>query len=441
MERPSADDGPDELAALRQELDSVAAALRRLTPDQREAIELRFFAGLSAKEAAVAMDRQEGTVRGLQFRAIAALRRDLGIEPARTSAGPGLGDGPGERGRDAGTGTARGRRARADDRALHDASGWIPARRQARRARAAVMEEAWRRRLAGSARRGRGADADAPRPRAGPFAAWGGRRVGVLAAAALIAGLMVGSSAFAASRAGGPLYDTRLSLEALTLPSDPSARLEAELALAQTRIAEIAEAASRGDDGAVDAAVRAYASTLADLDAETGTSAGRARDAVLLHQAVLRDLLLRVPTQAQAGIERAISNSTVAIDHLDQASHPPGTPAGAGGGKPRNRRRRQPQRGRRQPQRGGGNGNAGGGGGTSNGGGQPERGRRERRWRQRWWRQRWWRQPEPVAGTATVAATRTPVAGVDGGGNGGKPDRTPKPEPQKAPKHEPAPSD
>ena len=81
-ERPSGDDGPDELAALRQELDSVAAAMRRLTPDQREAIELRFFAGLSAREAAVAMDRQEGTVRGLQFRAIAALRRDLGIEPA-----------------------------------------------------------------------------------------------------------------------------------------------------------------------------------------------------------------------------------------------------------------------------------------------------------------------------------------------------------------------
>jgi RNA polymerase sigma-70 factor, ECF subfamily len=79
-ERASPDGGPDQLAALRQELDGVAAALRRLTPDQREAIELRFFAGLSAKEAAVAMDRQEGTVRGLQFRAIAALRRDLGVE-------------------------------------------------------------------------------------------------------------------------------------------------------------------------------------------------------------------------------------------------------------------------------------------------------------------------------------------------------------------------
>ncbi len=80
MERTADEAGPDDLAVLRQEMDGVASAMRRLTPEQREAIELRFFAGLSAKEAAVAMGRQEGTVRGLQFRAIAALRRELGIE-------------------------------------------------------------------------------------------------------------------------------------------------------------------------------------------------------------------------------------------------------------------------------------------------------------------------------------------------------------------------
>jgi RNA polymerase sigma-70 factor (ECF subfamily) len=81
VEKSADDHGPDELAVLRQEMDSIAHALRRLTPDQREAVELRFFAGLSAKEAAEAMGRQEGTVRGLQFRAIAALRRELGIAP------------------------------------------------------------------------------------------------------------------------------------------------------------------------------------------------------------------------------------------------------------------------------------------------------------------------------------------------------------------------
>ena len=75
------DAGPDEIAVVRQELDAVGAALASLTDDQREAISLRFFAGLSAREAAEAMGKQEGTVRGLQFRAIAALRRQLGIEP------------------------------------------------------------------------------------------------------------------------------------------------------------------------------------------------------------------------------------------------------------------------------------------------------------------------------------------------------------------------
>ena len=58
----------------------MAVALAALTDEQRDAIALRFFAGLSAREAAVVMGKQEGTVRGLQFRAIAALRRQLGID-------------------------------------------------------------------------------------------------------------------------------------------------------------------------------------------------------------------------------------------------------------------------------------------------------------------------------------------------------------------------
>jgi RNA polymerase sigma-70 factor (ECF subfamily) len=73
------DAGPDEIAATRQDIDAVAGALERLTAEQRDVIELRFFAGLSAREAAVAMGKQEGTIRGLQFRAIAALRRQLGL--------------------------------------------------------------------------------------------------------------------------------------------------------------------------------------------------------------------------------------------------------------------------------------------------------------------------------------------------------------------------
>jgi RNA polymerase sigma-70 factor (ECF subfamily) len=87
--------GPEQRAALSEDLDRVAEALKELTDDQREVIELRFFAGLSVLEAAMVMGRQEGTIRGLQFRAIASLRRTLGIlaievppaEPQRVPAG------------------------------------------------------------------------------------------------------------------------------------------------------------------------------------------------------------------------------------------------------------------------------------------------------------------------------------------------------------------
>jgi RNA polymerase sigma-70 factor (ECF subfamily) len=79
-DRATDEAGPDEVALLRRDLDAVARALAGLTDEQREAIELRFFAGLSAREAAEAMGKQEGTVRGLQFRGIAALRRSLGLD-------------------------------------------------------------------------------------------------------------------------------------------------------------------------------------------------------------------------------------------------------------------------------------------------------------------------------------------------------------------------
>ena len=78
--RETEEAGPETVAALRDDLQRVAEALADLTDDQREVIELRFFAGLSVRETADAMGRQDGTIRGLQFRALAALRRSLGEE-------------------------------------------------------------------------------------------------------------------------------------------------------------------------------------------------------------------------------------------------------------------------------------------------------------------------------------------------------------------------
>jgi RNA polymerase sigma-70 factor (ECF subfamily) len=89
----STEPGPEDVAMIRQDLDTVGVALESLTDDQREAIALRFFAGLSAREAAIVMGRQEGTIRGLQFRAIAALRRQLGMHDPDAEGGDHQSDG------------------------------------------------------------------------------------------------------------------------------------------------------------------------------------------------------------------------------------------------------------------------------------------------------------------------------------------------------------
>jgi RNA polymerase sigma-70 factor (ECF subfamily) len=74
--------GADDRALQEEEIRELRAAIRRLTPDQQEALALRYAAGLSADEAARVMGRKAGTIRGLTFRAIEALRRHL-AEPMR----------------------------------------------------------------------------------------------------------------------------------------------------------------------------------------------------------------------------------------------------------------------------------------------------------------------------------------------------------------------
>ena len=77
---PERDDtgGPDAISLREEEIRELRAAILRLTPDQREALILRYAGGLSADEAAQVMGRRAGTIRGLTFRAIEALRRQLG---------------------------------------------------------------------------------------------------------------------------------------------------------------------------------------------------------------------------------------------------------------------------------------------------------------------------------------------------------------------------
>lgn len=76
-ERASDVADPELSAMAALELDEVEAALARLTSDQREVIAYRFFADLAPAEIGRIMGKREGSIRALQFRALAALRHEL----------------------------------------------------------------------------------------------------------------------------------------------------------------------------------------------------------------------------------------------------------------------------------------------------------------------------------------------------------------------------
>ena len=84
--RPTTDldgiDVPEEPIAeqrlIRQELfERLQEPLDRLTEDHRQVLVLRFLMEKSAAEIGEIMERKEGTVRGLQFRALRALRTEI----------------------------------------------------------------------------------------------------------------------------------------------------------------------------------------------------------------------------------------------------------------------------------------------------------------------------------------------------------------------------
>jgi hypothetical protein len=207
-----------------------------------------------------------------------------------------------------------------------------------------------------------------------PFSGWGARRVGASFAAAALAGLMLGSSVFAGSRAGGPLYESRLALESLALPGDPVARVAAQLANADARLGEAVEAAFRHDDHATAAALGAYDRMIGDLATAEGSSGAAALEAVQGHRDVLLQLAAQVPDDASTGISTALDNSSRVIDRLAGAGQG-GNGAGNGAGGPNG------AGGTNGEPQGGGSGAGGtsgepqgGGSGAGGGNGQPQGG-------------------------------------------------------------------
>jgi hypothetical protein len=172
------------------------------------------------------------------------------------------------------------------------------------------------------------------------FTGW--RRASAALAAASLAGLLLGGTAFAASRAGAPLYGARVWLETATLPTEQDARAAAELGHLQSRLGDVADAAARGDGSAVSAALTEYRASVEESLATAGDNhdiLARLEIELERHRVVLASLLGLVPSSAQDAIQQVLDRDQHALDVIHDRGQPgsngTGTPAGkpaSGGG-------------------------------------------------------------------------------------------------------------
>ena len=66
-----------ENVAAQMEAEQVRFAMRQLTDEQAEVLSLRFLEGYSIQEVASMMNKTEGAIKALQYRAVATLRQLL----------------------------------------------------------------------------------------------------------------------------------------------------------------------------------------------------------------------------------------------------------------------------------------------------------------------------------------------------------------------------
>ena len=144
------------------------------------------------------------------------------------------------------------------------------------------------------------------------------------------------TAAVMAAPPGSPFYNARVYLEALALPTQADARLEAHERHLDERLAEAETAAAAGDFNALTAALAAYQAEVDAATGDVGDDASRLAhlEAMLAkHTAMLTALAARLPEQSS--IEHAIDMSSNAIDKLKARgnhAHPTHTPPGGPGG-------------------------------------------------------------------------------------------------------------
>ena len=75
---PDLGPGPQTQFDLREQNDAVQQAYTQLTDEQQDVLALRFGQGYSLEETAAVMKKNVNAVKALQFRALAALQRQIG---------------------------------------------------------------------------------------------------------------------------------------------------------------------------------------------------------------------------------------------------------------------------------------------------------------------------------------------------------------------------
>lgn len=74
------EDNPVDAAEKNIEFEQVTEAMKQLTTEQREVINLRFFGGLTSKEVGDILSKSDGAVREMQRAAIEKIRGIMGVE-------------------------------------------------------------------------------------------------------------------------------------------------------------------------------------------------------------------------------------------------------------------------------------------------------------------------------------------------------------------------
>jgi len=144
-----------------------------------------------------------------------------------------------------------------------------------------------------------------------------------LAAALAISSVAV---ALAESGPGQPFYRLRLDVETLTLPPDGTpARLEADIARADDRLAELVSAGRAGDVAAADDSAGAYQDALDSVLAARGAAGASDLEGVLAdHDALLQRALGDAAPAARGALSRAAAAVRDAEEHVNPAAGPGG---------------------------------------------------------------------------------------------------------------------